>query len=304
MSAAEFVRAMDANGVEGAVVTTAETCPDLQELSRAASEFGDRLRSVGLPMGKTAEERLACVTAQMECGFAGIRLPAKLVAAQPELLRPIGEAQGSPFVVGGEALRPAASALLEFLQRYPKCVVCAPHFAGPTSPVIFSQDEAVARLFRHPRFLVIFSRHGGMDAERLSAWTKAVLALTGWDRLMYGSEYPVALWRDESYRSTQNWIDSSGLVPTAAQKAGFLGENAHRHFFMTRRPARIIDARWSRLGSKTDAPVWLFTKNGIDLPEAAHRKILLSYLKKGGDARLDSYRNFVTQLCIDMAERL
>ena len=36
MSADEFVRIMDENGVEKAHVCTAETCPDLAELSRAA----------------------------------------------------------------------------------------------------------------------------------------------------------------------------------------------------------------------------------------------------------------------------
>jgi len=37
MSADEFLRVMDDNGVEKAHICTAETCPDLAELSRAAT---------------------------------------------------------------------------------------------------------------------------------------------------------------------------------------------------------------------------------------------------------------------------
>jgi hypothetical protein len=50
--------------------------------------------------------------------------------------------------------------------------------------------------------------------------------------------------------------------------------------------------------------VWLFTKKGIDLPEESNRKILRAFLAKGGDARLGSYRDFVTGLCIEMADKL
>lgn len=304
LSAEEFVRALDANSMEAAIVTTAETCPDLRELSRAATQYGDRLRSVGLPMGRSSEERLACVTAQMESGFAGIRIATQLIVKQPELLEVIGKAGGSPFVVGGEGLRVAAPQLLEFLEHYPDCVVCAPHFAGPSDPAIFSKEERVARLFRHPRFLVILSRQGAMEQDRLRVWAQAVVELTGWDRIMYGSEYPVALWRDETYRSTRNWIDSAGLTPTAAERTKFFYENVRRHFFLKRRPTRILDAKWFRTDWKSDAPVWLFTKNGIDLPEESHRKILRAFLAKGGDARLGSYRDFVTRLCIEMADKL
>jgi hypothetical protein len=69
-------------------------------------------------------------------------------------------------------------------------------------------------------------------------------------------------------------------------------------------PARLLDARWERRDLKTPAPVWLFQKNGIDLPEDSHRRILKAYFAAGGDARLGSYRDFVTGLCIEMANRL
>src|ERR1035438_8558423 len=83
LSAEEFLAILDANGAESAIVGTAATCPDLRELSRAAVQYGDRLRSIGMPMGRSAQERTDCITAQMECGFTGIRLQADLVAREP-----------------------------------------------------------------------------------------------------------------------------------------------------------------------------------------------------------------------------
>jgi len=304
LSAEEYLAIMDANGVEAAIVGTAATCPDLRELSRAAVQYGGRLRSIGMPMGRTPQERIDCVTAEMDCGFAGVRLQAELVAKEPALLDIVGKAGGIPYLEGSEGYRVGAARLLEFLERYPNCSVAATHFAGPTNPAIFSQEDSVARLFRHPRFLVIFSRQGYMDQDILRVWTRAVVELTGWDRIMYGSEFPVALWRDETYRGTQGWIDAVGLKPTAAERNKFFYENAHRLFFTKPRPARLIDARWNRTDWKTDAPVWLFQKRGVDLPEETHRKLLRAYLAKGGDACAASYRDFATRLFVEAADKL
>ena len=304
MSAEEYLALMDSNGVEAAIVGTAATCPDLTELSRTAVRYGNRFRVIGMPMGRTPEERADCVKAQMDCGFMGIRLQTNLVVKQPELLDLVGKAGGAPYIEGNEGYRIAAAALVQFLERYPKCVVCGTHFAGPTDPSIFSRDENVARLFGHPRFLVIFSRQGYMDVGPLKIWTRAVAKIAGWDRLLYGSEFPVALWRDETLRSTQTWIDTAGLTPTPAERNRFFYENSHRWFFASLRPATQIDAKWNRMELKTNAPVWLFQKNGIDLPEEAHRKILRAYLAKGGDAKAGSYRDFVTKLVIEMTEKI
>ena len=194
--------------------------------------------------------------------------------------------------------------MVQFLDRYPDSAVCGTHYAGPTDPAIFTKVEAVGRLFRHPRFFVIFSRQGFMEKEPLKLWTRAVVDQTGWGRVLYGSEFPVALWRDETFRSTLTWIDAVGLTPTPAERNQFFYANAKRLFFSKKRAATMIDAKWNRTYWKTDSPVWLFQKNGIDLPEEAHRKILRAYLAKGGDARIGSYRDFVTKLMIEMAGKL
>jgi hypothetical protein len=303
LSAEEYLALLDANGAEAGIVGTAATCPDLRELSRAAVQYPSRLRAIGMAMGKTPEERAACVSAQMDCGFTGIRLQADLVVCEPGLLDLVGKAQGTPYLEGNEGYRVAARTLLDFFDRYPRSVACGTHFAGPTDPAIFQQD-LVGQLFRHPQFLVIFSRQGYMEPEPLKVWTRALVELTGWERILYGSEFPVALWRDETFASTQGWIDTVGLKPTAAQRANFFYGNAHRHFFEKSRPARMIDAKWERTDWKTDSPVWLFQRKGVDLPEETHRKILRANLKQGGDVKAGSYRDFVTRLFIDMADKL
>src|ERR1022692_1958455 len=58
LSAEEFLAILDANGAEGAIVGTAATCPDLRELSRAAVQHGDRLRAIGMPMGRVGAGKI------------------------------------------------------------------------------------------------------------------------------------------------------------------------------------------------------------------------------------------------------
>src|ERR1019366_6419627 len=128
--------------------------------------------------------------AQMDCGFQGIRLQTTVAVRESELLDIIGKAGGTPYIEGNEGYRVAADTLVGFLERYPACVVCGTHFAGPTDPSILSRDAAVARLFGHPRFLVIFSRQGYMDPVSLKVWTQAVVKVAGWERLLHMVEEP------------------------------------------------------------------------------------------------------------------
>ncbi len=61
---------------------------------------------------------------------------------------------------------------------------------------------------------------------------------------------------------------------------------------------------------KSVAPVWLFqlqgieSHQGLDLPEDAHRKIMVNYLAAGDDAKAGSYRDFVTNMLINTANKL
>ena len=65
-----------------------------------------------------------------------------------------------------------------------------------------------------------------------------------------------------------------------------------------------IQAGRPALLEKEPTGVLTYLKKGIDLPEESHRRILRAYLAQGGDARVGSYRDFMTRLCIEMAEKL
>src|SRR5881409_3890880 len=99
LSAEEFLWVMDENDVDAAIISGAETCPDVMELSRAIVTWPNRFRAVGMPLGRTDQDIRDAIKAQMDAGFLGIRMPAATVAQQPHLLDIIGEAEGVVFVM-------------------------------------------------------------------------------------------------------------------------------------------------------------------------------------------------------------
>ena len=297
LSAEQYIAVLDANGVERAIIATADTCPDLREISRAVVKYPDRLRAVGMPVGATPADKESAIAEQMAAGFLGIRLPAALVASQPSLLDIIGKAGGIPFVVGPSGLQIVARQLTEFLDRYPTAYVCAPHFAGAVDPAILDSDARVRALFAHPRFVVIFSRQGVYAPDLVATWARAVVERVGWRRVLFGSEYPVALWRDETYSDTLKWIETAGLSPSAEERDAFVFGNAEQYLFRSKlQTPRLVDERWCGMQGKQLAPGWLFPQGSLDIPEDVHRRLISTYLEQGGDAVFGSYRAFIVQL--------
>lgn len=295
MSADEFMAVMDAHGVSQAFICTADTGPDLRELHRALKFHSARFRVGGLPLGDSPSERLDSVAAQMAAGFSAIRLHDREIAEHGELLGPIGKAGGIPYVVGGEGLRRAAGALAGFLEEFPSCSVCAPHFAGGGDPVLL-KDPDIRRLYSHPRFHVIFSRHGAYERENLKRWAGALVEAIGWDRLMYGSEYPVVLWRDETYSSTLSWLDAAGFAPSEVQRRAFFFENARRVIFSGSAPsAGALPERLLRAEPAGMHPVWLFPNRTIEISAAEFRLLMKRYLESGGDKAM-GFHDFVARL--------
>jgi predicted TIM-barrel fold metal-dependent hydrolase len=298
MSGAEFMQVMDDHGVARALVCTAETCPDLAELSRTVCRWPDRFHVAGLPLGATPQERLDGVQAQLEAGFSGIRIPEQLLLAEPALGEAVGAAGGILLVVGADGLRTSAPALLDWITRHPAGLVMAPHFASGGSPALYEADPALDRLHRSPRFAAVFSRQGMFERGPLLAWAAALRERTGRDRTLWGSEYPVALYRDESYAATLRWIEDAGLAFDPADLGAFRGAAAAGLLGGIRRaPAHPLAPRWCRMDLRNTQPVWLMPHGTIDIPEEANRAILEAYLAAGGD-RSGSYRAFVAQALI------
>lgn len=294
MSAEAFVRVMDENDVEQALICTAETCPDLGELWRGTREFPDRVRAAGLPVGATAQERLDGIRAQMEAGFVGIRIGSGLVAREPELLDAIGEAGGIPILVGGDAYRGAAAVVLEFLRKWPGCWVWGAHFGEPRDAKVLDEDEEVRTLLAHERFAVICSRHGGQRPELIKQWAKLLVERVGWGRLLFGSEYPVASWRNELYAETAAWMLQFG--PSEGEREAYLRGNAQRMLFARPAPkVRPLAEKWTRFVPDPKARVALFPTNTLDVPEDVHQKLLRRYLAEPKETR-GRYGDFIVRV--------
>jgi predicted TIM-barrel fold metal-dependent hydrolase len=282
LSTEDCLRLMDRHRIESAVLSTADTCPDVQELSRAIVTYPDRFRALGMPTGATPARVRDAIRAQLDSGFSGIRLPAALIAGDPGLLDLIGAAGAIALVVGDRGLAQAARSVADFLDRYPACAAIAGHFGGPADPGLLDADAAVGRLFDHPRLFVAFTRHGALGHLPVEAWASALVRRVGWDRLIWGSEWPVALWRNETYRSTLDW--ALRFAPDAGQLGLFFGGNAQRLFFGRPSAARPIGPEWDLLALRRRADVWLFPPS-LDVSEEQHRRLMLAYEAWGGESR-------------------
>jgi predicted TIM-barrel fold metal-dependent hydrolase len=290
----EFLAMMDENDVEAAVLSTAETCPDIQELSRARRAHPDRFRIVGMPLGADAAGIRAGLREQLDSGFSGIRLPAAFIAANPDCLDLIGAAGAFVIVVGERGLQDAAAPVADFLDRFPASFAIAGHFGGPADPGLLDTDPGVRRLFDHPSLHVAFTRHGALRHLPLEAWAAALVRRVGWNRVLWGSEWPVALWRNETYQSTLDW--ALRLGPTASELEAFRYGNARRLLF-ARQAAAPRPLALDLMAFRRPADVWLFPPS-LDLSENRHRRLHQAYVAWGGDKR-GLYSEFVLQ----MAER-
>jgi predicted TIM-barrel fold metal-dependent hydrolase len=290
-AAEELIRELDRNGVQKAIVAAADTCPDIHEILRAIRRYPDRLRGVGVPLGRTFNELRDSLRQQAACGFLGIRIFDRMIAEFPELLQEMAELKLVPYVVGGAGLAPAASLLADFLAGAPDRLVVAPHFGGAADPAVLDAPGPVRDLFSHPRLLVIFSRHGAYDAQLVQSWASALIEKAGPERILYGSEFPVCLWRNESYQSTLNWAQTLDPAPDPDR---FYGGNARRYLWeKSLPPASPIElAGWVVPGT-----VRLFGGQGIDLPEAIQQELLASYLQEEG--RGEDYRAYITRIFLE-----
>ena len=67
---------------------------------------------------------------------------------------------------------------------------------------------------------------------------------------------------------------------------------------------QAIDPRWCDVGmqGKREAPVWLFPRATLDLPEELHRRVIGTYLARGGDAAVGGYRAFISELLAEATQ--
>jgi predicted TIM-barrel fold metal-dependent hydrolase len=298
LSTEEMLDVMRKHEVQQAILATADTCPDLVELSRAQVEHPEKFRSVGMPLGENIEQIKLSIAAQLQSGFIGIRLMDSLVLEHSQILDVIGELGGIPFVCGGGVLLQTASLLLNFLERYSQCRLVVPHFAG--APAIGDIKASARKLLSHPRFAIIFSRQGAYPPTTVRDWARHLVGEIGWSRLMFGSEYPVCVWRDETFDDVVGWIDQVGLSPGESDRRAFFHDNA-AVLFAPRPTPLPLDSRWCRMDLKRDAPVWYFPQNTLDVDEQTNRKLITAWHRSGPVIR---FRDFVAQMLRDAAGKM
>ena len=292
LSGEEMLRVMDAHRVAKTLICTAPTCPDVIELSKSIRNHPDRFLAAGLPMGRDKKEILEGVEAQLDSGFVGLRVMEDSLMEHPEILESLGRHGSALFLIGGGGFVRSATSLLGFLGDFPGSAIFAPHFAGGGEPSILKLIPVVSKLFSHPRFFVIFSLHGAFDPIQLKPWAQALVAQLGWDRILFGSEFPVPLYRNESFASTMTWADRAGIALGLKERLAFLHGNAERLLFNRRPNTSMLNSKWQMTNLKESSAVKLFPEKPMELSEEANRKVLEAYLAKDPSAN-SSYRDFV-----------
>jgi len=228
-------------GVDRSVLVLGPMVPDFESLFRAIRQYPDRVRGIGVPFGDNERQQAEVADIQVRAGISGIRLSGDEILKCPSVVDLFGMAGRWIYAVGLIDNPPAAEALIDWLERYPASRVAAPHFLRPDTAVI---EPPLADLVKHPRFHPIFSRHGGMGSQLayphadFRPWVDDVLALSGWDQVMFGSECPVLFWRDETMSSCFDWIHQITDGQKPEQIESFLGGTAKRLLFDQPPPER------------------------------------------------------------------
>jgi predicted TIM-barrel fold metal-dependent hydrolase len=267
--------------VRRAVFVLGPAVPDYAVLFAALHDYPQRVRGVGIPFGVTLDQNMESVDFQIAGGVLGLRIQEPELLTHAPLLDRLGQAGRWIYAIDIAAQAPALRALLAWLDRYPDARLAAPHFLS-TRPLFpgGAVDEALRPLLAHPHFYPIFSRQGGLDSTQpyphadLRPWVEQVIEQVGWDRILWGSEYPVLFWRDETPNGCRDWL--AALLPDMRdeQRAAYLGGNAARAIFDAPPPLRthVTVPEWVEAQFNRTRPVPLFP-HGLQLPMTVYGRV-------------------------------
>ena len=284
-STADYRRLMASHGITGAVLSAFDSSPDLADIHRALEQSPETFRALGVPLGSDRDEMQAGVAAQLAAGFSGLRLSETDVLARSWLLDQVAQAGGVSLVTGRCARPQTAELLLDVLARHDECVLVACHFAGGGQPEDLGAGPA-AELFAHPRFHVVFSRQGGYPAAEIEAWARAVVTVTGWQRILWGSETPVLFWRDETLAEALAWVDR--LRPSPQERAAFFSGNARRVYFSRPVHASPLELPFDPFERRQEIPAQLFA-SGLRVDQRIAGRLTHAWASSGGKGSLGAY---------------
>lgn len=280
------LRELDRHAITHGNLVLPPACPDFAALRRARELRGESVRLVGIPFGDTDARRAELTAWQLSFGILGLRLMPNELVDNPSSLDLVGQAGRWLFAINPYDNPATVRTLLAWLDRHPSGRVICPHFFKPGRIDAYLADPAAFReLLRHPRLFVILSRQGNTGTTKpyphpdLLPWVEDVVAETGWEKVMWGSEYPVLYWRDETIPQCARWLRD--LLPSLddATLAAFTDGNARHLFFSS--PAHRDDAgplpSWFApdLAAGRPTPV---AQKGLKLPSDVTEKLFARFL--------------------------
>ena len=224
-----FLSNMDYAQVGGAVVVQ-EMIDGCQNdyLADVQSRFPDRFFCMG--MAWNADEAQAVI----DMGLKGIAYPGHRMTEPLTELMPVFKLMEQQGLVLSMCLgdnEAQIAEMAEVIQECPQLKVAIGHFGMPTTPSFRSQ----VLLARQGDNVMVES--GGITwlyNPEFYPYPTAIRRireaadLVGWERLMWGSDYPRTI-TAITYRMSYDFVEKSTEL-TAEEKALFLGENARRFY--------------------------------------------------------------------------
>ncbi|MFW5863815.1 MAG: amidohydrolase family protein [bacterium] len=313
-SASDVLGVFDRWNIEKGVLVLGPGIPDLKSLETARDMAGDRIRYMGIPFGESDDQRRELCDIQIKIGISGMRLMPFEIHSNPYIMDRLGEAGLWLFAINPYGDMKMTRVLLDWLEKYPGGKIASPHFLIPETIDQRTDDPALFReLLSHPRFHAILSRHGGVGSQQdyphldLKPWVEEIAEIMSWDRLMWGSEFPVMYWRNEQIDTCRDWISNLGVEMSEEDRAKYLGGNAQRLFFDAPAPAHepVTIPLWVANQYHFEGSIPMFpARQKLPLPMKAHEKILTAYLKANEEDRSLNFADFMAKLLSEKAEEL
>ena len=241
-TAERFLSNMDYAQVSAAVITQ-EFIDGLQNtyLMQVQQRYPDRFFCFGMPEGLQRREERGENTLSAEAevlikqGFKGIKVPAARLPQQfltDEMMQMMHLMEEQGILLGIELMDGDAQVgqMEEIIQECPQLKVAIGHFGMVTRPGWMSQ----IRLARHEH---VYIESGGITwlfNDEFYPYPSAIRAIreaadeVGWDKLMWGSDYPRTI-TAITYRMSYDFVTKSQEL-TDDQKHLLLSDNARQLF--------------------------------------------------------------------------
>lgn len=303
-SAEDALETLAAWGISRANLVLFPGSPDFPSMLEARARAPERVRLIGIPFGTSENGRCDAMRLQLDWGVSGFRFMPFEIPANVPGLRLLGEEGRWLFLINPFHDPPTLRFALDWLEEHPAARIASPHFLHSGLPDDLPVDRALfEKLLAHPRFHAILSRHGGASTapyphEDLRPWLEFVVDRVGWDRLLWGSEFPVLFWRDELLPEARDWLTT--LLPDLPPPAlrAFFSENSRRLFFdsapPTVRSTEPPPADW-KLRPERGAPLPLAGSPRLAAPAPLAARLLRAYYQLSSPSHPLRWTEFLLQ---------